>query len=56
MARPCLARHVLDHHREQVLTEHLGRERQGCEMEHWAAQGPRGGGPALHSPGAGRRG
>lgn len=47
MARPRLARHMLDHQREQALTEHLGRERQGYEMG-IGEQGPEGwAGPIL---------
>lgn len=49
MARPCLARHMLDHNREQVLTEHLGRECQGCERGTGLHRGPAGAGwPRTH--------
>lgn len=54
MARPRLARHMLDHHREQALTEHLGREWQGYETGNGVSRA-RGVGRPLYSPGAGKR-
>lgn len=49
MARPRLARHMLDHHREQAFTEHLGREWQGYEIGNGVSRGPEGwAGPYTH--------
>lgn len=37
-----MACHMLDHHREQALTEHLGREWQGYEIGIGVSRAPEG--------------